>query len=47
MHHWPPSVVDEQPWWLIEQLPPVAQAYAEAQDLRIEREQAQAERENR
>lgn len=30
-------MVDEQPWWLIEQLPLVSKAYSEVEELKRER----------
>ncbi|MEU5426831.1 hypothetical protein AB0H73_14675 [Streptomyces olivoreticuli] len=36
--------MDDQPWWLIEQLPVVARAYAEVREIQMERSQAAAER---
>lgn len=39
---WPPSVVDEQPAWIIERLPTVATAYDEAKVAVQERAAQQA-----
>lgn len=36
-------MVDEQPWWVIEQLPVVAKAWAEVEELQAERARAKAE----
>lgn len=41
---WAPTLVDAQPWWVIEQLPHVARAYAEVQEMKAERARAEAER---
>ncbi|MFE9448265.1 hypothetical protein [Streptomyces sp. NPDC006739] len=46
-YQWPPSVVDAQPWWVIEQMPYIARAYAEVQEMQMERARAEAEREAR
>jgi hypothetical protein len=40
-------VVDDQPWWLIEQLPHIARAYAEAAEADMERSRQKAERDAR
>jgi hypothetical protein len=40
-------VVDDQPWWVIEQLPHIARAYADAEELDMERSRRQAERDAR
>lgn len=39
---WPPSVVDEQPAWIIERLPTVAKAYDKANAAVQERAAQQA-----
>lgn len=39
--------MDEQPWWLIEQLPAVHRAYGIAEELRQERAEAKAKAEAR
>lgn len=39
---WPPSVVDEQPAWIIERLPTIATAYDEATATRQEAAAQQA-----
>ena len=39
---WPPSVVDEQPAWIIERLPTLATAYDEAKAAVQERAEQQA-----
>ncbi|MFI8459024.1 hypothetical protein [Kitasatospora sp. NPDC085464] len=40
-------MVDDQPWWLIEQLPVIARAYAEVEEARNERARAEAEARHR
>ncbi|MEE1838078.1 hypothetical protein [Streptomyces sp. SP17KL33] len=40
---WPPSVVDEQPAWIIERLPTLATAFDEAKDAVNERAAKAAE----
>ncbi|MDX3672708.1 hypothetical protein [Streptomyces europaeiscabiei] len=40
---WPPSVVDEQPAWILERLPTLAQAFDEAKDALNERAAQAAE----
>lgn len=42
---WPPSVVDEQPAWIIERLPTLAMAFDEANAAVQERVAAQAAKE--
>jgi hypothetical protein len=39
---WPPSVVDEQPAWILERLPTIATAFDEAKATMQERAAAQA-----
>ena len=43
-YRWPPSVVDEQPVWVVENLPYLASAFDEARDRLSERAQQEAER---
>lgn len=40
-------MVDEQPWWVIEQLPYIARAYAEVRQLEAQRAQERAARDAR
>ena len=42
--HWPPTVVDDQPWWVIDRLPILAEAIDEARATIQERAQQEAER---
>lgn len=42
--HWPPTVVDEQPVWILDRLPVIAEAFDEARASLQEQAQREAER---